>query len=71
MIKNKSYIIDSQLLNKGLLSTFIAKFWNEVFSPLVTKSAEKHLLILVKASFVEVSVETSLRTMGYLPLEKC
>jgi hypothetical protein len=66
MIKHISYPINNQLLNQGLLASYITKFWEDVFSPLVFKGTDVHLMVLVKADYSFSTVETSLRTMGCL-----
>ncbi len=66
MIKSISYPVNNQLINQGLLASYISKFWNEIFSPLIIDGADKHLMLLVKASFTEASIDCSLRTMGHL-----
>jgi hypothetical protein len=64
MIKNQSYSIKNQLLNYNLLESYISKFWDEIFSPLVLKNADKHLM--VKVSFNESKFDFAYRTLGYL-----
>jgi hypothetical protein len=65
MIKIQSYSIQDLLLTKGIVSTFISKFWIDIFSPII-KSGEnqKHLMILVKVQFTDSS--EGYRTLGHL-----
>jgi len=66
MIKNQSYSINNQLLNHDLLSSYISRFWDEVFSPLILKGADKHLMIMVKVSFNQPKIDYAYRTLGFL-----
>lgn len=66
MIKNQSYSINNQLLNYNLLESYISKFWEEIFSPLVLNNADKHLMVMVKVSFNEPKFDYAYRTLGYL-----
>src|SRR6202035_652500 len=62
MIKIKSYPIKGLYINKDVLSTFISKFWDNVFKSII-KNNSKHLMILVK---VQYSEELGYRTLGHL-----
>jgi hypothetical protein len=66
MIKNKSYTITNQLLNHDLLSSYITRFWDDIFSPLVLKNADKYLMVMVKVSFNTPKFDHAFRTLGYL-----
>jgi hypothetical protein len=66
MIKNQTYKIDSQLLDYNLLSSYISRFWDDIFSPLVLKGADKHLMVMAKVSFNEPKFDYAYRTLGYL-----
>ena len=66
MIKNKTYTINNQLLNTGLLSSYVEMFWNDIFSPLVFKGADKYLMLMVKISFDSPKFEYAYRSLGYL-----
>jgi hypothetical protein len=64
MIKIITYPIKDLFLTKGVLSTFIGKFWNEVFSKIIKLDSKQHLMILVKVEFTEE--EQGYRTLGHL-----
>ena len=66
MIKNKSYTITNQLLNHDLLSSYITRFWDDVFSPILLSGADKHLMVMVKVSFNTPKFDYAYRTLGYL-----
>jgi hypothetical protein len=68
MIKNQSYSIKNQLLNYELLSSYISRFWSDVFSPLVLKGADKHLMIMCKVAFNQPMFDNNpaYRSLGYL-----
>lgn len=66
MIKNKSYTIHNQLLNYELLSSYITKFWDDIFSPLVLKGVDKHLMVLCKVAYNQPTFDHAYRTLGYL-----
>src|ERR1700735_3116453 len=62
MIKIKSYSTKDIYLNKDVLSTFISKFWNNIFKSII-KDNTKYLMLLVK---IEYSEELGYRTLGHL-----
>ena len=66
MIKNKVYSISNQILNYALLESYVTLFWNEVFSPLVLKGTDKHLMIMVKVAFANPKFDYAFRSLGYL-----
>lgn len=66
MIKSQTYGISSQLLNYDLLTSYIERFWTDVFSPLVLDNSDKHLMLLVKVSFGEANLDCAYKTLGYL-----
>jgi hypothetical protein len=66
MIKNQSYTVNNQLLDYNLLSSYITRFWDDVFSPLLFKGADNHLMIMAKVSFNEPKFDYAYRTLGYL-----
>jgi hypothetical protein len=45
MIKSQTYGISGQLLNYDLLTSYIERFWTDVFSPLVLDNSDKHLMV--------------------------
>jgi hypothetical protein len=63
MIKTITYSIKDLFLTKEVVSTFINKFWNEVFSKIIKLDSKQHLMILVK---VEITEEQGYRTLGHL-----
>jgi hypothetical protein len=68
MIKTRTYAITDLFLNKGVVSTFVQRFWNDVYSPInktgLAGGQEKHLMILVKVQFTDSS--EGYRTLGHL-----
>lgn len=64
MIKTITYLIKDLFLNKEVVSTFVDKFWNEVFSKIIKINSKQHLMILVKVEFTEE--EQGYRTLGHL-----
>ena len=64
MIKIKTYPINDLFLSKGVLSIFIQKYWNEVYSQILKSNDQKHLMILVKVHFSDN--EMGYRTLGHL-----
>jgi hypothetical protein len=66
MIKNKTYTIKNQFLNYDMLSSYITMFWNDIFSPLVIKGADKYLMIMVKVSFDTPKFDYAFRSLGHL-----
>lgn len=66
MIKNKTYTITNQLLNYELLSSYVSMFWNDVFSPLVLKGDDKHLMLMVRIAFESPKFDYAYRSLGYL-----
>jgi DNA polymerase type B, organellar and viral len=64
MIKTRTYPITDLFLNKGVVSSFIQRFWNEVYSPINKTGAENHLMVLVKVQYTES--ELGYKTLGHL-----
>ena len=63
MIKSKSYTLKDLYLNKVVLNTFICKFWDETFKPLIQLD-NKHLMLLLKIEYSDKSL--GYRTLGHL-----
>ena len=63
MIKLKSYSTKDLYLSRVVLSTFISKFWDEVFTPLVSGDL-KHLMLLTKIEYSDEAL--GYRTLGHL-----
>ena len=63
MIKIKTYSIKELYLNKGVVSIFIKRFWDEVYSQ-ISNINNKHLMILVKVQYSDS--ELGYRTLGHL-----
>lgn len=51
MLHNKSYSVKSQIVTNEILTSYINKFWNEVFTPLLSDNKNKHLMILCKIQY--------------------
>ena len=67
-ILHKTYSLHHDLLlNREVLSQYISRFWDEVFSPL-NKKGNTHLMLLCRVSFVELVEGTNHKTLG--PLRK-
>jgi len=64
MIKTITYPIKDLFLVKGVVSTYILRFWNEIYSPIIKLNSNQHLMILVKVEFTEE--EQGYRTLGHL-----
>jgi hypothetical protein len=61
MIKTKSYSVQDLFLNKGVVATYINRFWKDVFSKIHEKGVH-HLMLLVKVEYSENGV----KTLGHL-----
>ena len=58
MIKNKSYLLkNNQVLTNEVLFSYVTRFWNEVFLPLVSNNEVKHLMILCKVKYSDSNIE--------------
>jgi len=64
MIKTITYPIKDLYLSKGVISTFISKFWNDIFTPLIKDNDSLHLMILCKVEFTDEA--QGYRTLGHL-----
>lgn len=65
MIQNKTYNISSnQILTNDILNSYISRFFDEIFAPIVTNGKIKHLMILCKIQYSDT--ETSYKTLGPL-----
>jgi hypothetical protein len=53
-------------LNYDLLASYISRFWDDIFSPLILKGTDKHLMVLVKVSFYGAQLDCAYRTLGCL-----
>jgi len=52
MIKNKSYSIPSEIiLTNEIITSYINKFWNDIFKPLTISGEIHHLMILSKVNY--------------------
>jgi hypothetical protein len=63
MIKIKTYSTKDIYLSKEVLSIYITKFWDKIFTPII-KGGTKHLMLLVKVQYSEE--ELGYRTLGHL-----
>ena len=63
MIKLTTYPINNVLLTKTLLSIYITKFWNDIYSPILSKG-ENHLWLMCKVNYSEI--ELGYKTLGHL-----
>lgn len=64
MIKIKNYSLEDLILSRGIIASFIEKFWNEEFALIEKKSNDHHLMLLVKVQFTDNS--EGYRTLGHL-----
>lgn len=64
MIQTKIYPTKDLYLSKGVVTSYITKFWNDKFSKLILKNVEQHIMLLVKIQFSENDSEY--RTLGHL-----
>jgi hypothetical protein len=52
MIKLKSYLVNSnQTFTNEVLASYITRFWNEVYAPIVPNNEVKHLMVLCKVQY--------------------
>jgi len=52
MIKYQTYNINKIILTNEVLNSYIIKFWQDVFSPIIENSkAVKHLMIICKVKY--------------------
>ena len=63
MIKTRTYPIKNLFLVRGVLSTFVIKFWNEVYNKINKINSNQHLMILVKVEFTD---DQGYRTLWHL-----
>src|ERR1700727_2577092 len=61
MIKIQNYSINNVLLTNKVLSIYINKFWNDIYSQI---NSDNHLWIMCKVNYSEV--ELGYRTLGHL-----
>jgi hypothetical protein len=68
MIKTISYTLNNSILTNELLIAYISKFWDDIFSPLILKGADKHLMVLCKVAYNQpkFDINPAYRTLGYL-----
>jgi hypothetical protein len=64
MIKIITYPIKDLYLVKGVVASFIKKFWNEIYSTINESDSNQHLMILVKVQFTDEN--QGYRTLGHL-----
>lgn len=64
MINLKTYNIQNLTLTHNLLSSFIIKFWNDIFAPLNNKKT--HLMLMVTVEFNNSDENLGHRTLGHL-----
>ena len=68
MIKTQTYLFKPNLiLSNGILSAYVSRFWNEVFTTLIPNK-EMHLMILCKVQYSDTNDELakSYKTLGPL-----
>src|ERR1700712_1059851 len=52
MVQNKTYLLkNNQILTNKLLSSYITRFWNEIFIPIINGGEQYHLMILCKVQY--------------------
>jgi len=67
MIQTKTYNITNQILTNEVLKSFVTKFWEETFTPLVENNVSKHLMILCKVKYFDnENTELGYKTLGPL-----
>ena len=64
MINTITYPIKDLFLTKGVVASFIQRFWNEEYSSLIEDGIQKYIMLLVKVEFTEE--EQGYRTLGHL-----
>jgi hypothetical protein len=66
MIKIKSYLLNSnQIISNEILNSYVTRFWNEIFSPLLSNN-DKHLMILCKIQYSNENNDLSYKTLAPL-----
>jgi hypothetical protein len=72
MIKTTNYKLNSKIiLSNEVLNTFILKFWEDVFTPLIQDGSLKHLMVLCKVKYSAEENELGwLRPKTLAPLRK-
>jgi hypothetical protein len=69
MIKSQSYLIkNNQIITNEVLSSYVTRFWNEVYASLVPNNEVKHLMILCKVQYSDSETTNSklYKTLGPL-----
>jgi hypothetical protein len=65
MIKTTKYILpENVILTSEILNTYISQFWSEVFAPINDGDHPKHLMILCKVKYYDIT--ESYKTLGPL-----
>ena len=64
MINTITYPIKDLFLTKGVVASFIQRFWNEEYNIIVNDGIQKHLMILIKVQFTDET--QGYRTLGHL-----
>lgn len=69
MIQSKSYLLNrNQILTNEVLSSYVTRFWNEIFESIVSNNEVKHLMIICKVQCSDSDSENSniFKTLGPL-----
>ena len=67
IIKIKNYSLDQNILiSSVLIIEYLRKFWNEIFSEIIKKDSNKHLMILVKVKISVNGQDSHYKTLGPL-----
>jgi len=52
MVQNKSYLLKNNIiLTNSILASYVTRFWNEVFTPIIQGGEQYHLMILCKVQY--------------------
>lgn len=66
MVQNKSYLLKNNLiLTNSILASYVNRFWNDIFEPIIKGGEQYHLMILCKVQYPD---NTTYKTIG--PLRK-
>nr|AQU12775.1 DNA polymerase [Thelephora ganbajun] len=66
MIKTIKYNLNNLMVTNEVLNSYILRFWDDVFAPLIQDGSIKHLMVLCKVKYSESEAESGYKTLGPL-----
>jgi len=64
MVQNKNYLLKNNIiLTNSILASYVNRFWNDIFEPLIQGEQQYHLMILCKVQYPD---NTTYKTIGPL-----